>query len=58
LVLVAKILQKLANGVTFGEQEHYMAPLNSIISQNIPIVQGFLSELAERVCFLFFSFKI
>eukprot|EP01114_Cavostelium_apophysatum_P012697 TRINITY_DN2900_c0_g1_i3.p1 TRINITY_DN2900_c0_g1~~TRINITY_DN2900_c0_g1_i3.p1 ORF type:complete len:791 (-),score=205.27 TRINITY_DN2900_c0_g1_i3:16-2388(-) len=45
LLLVAKVLQNLSNGVQFGRKEEYMAPLNSFIQDNGPKMQKFFDEV-------------
>eukprot|EP00002_Diphylleia_rotans_P025925 TRINITY_DN5147_c0_g1_i1.p1 TRINITY_DN5147_c0_g1~~TRINITY_DN5147_c0_g1_i1.p1 ORF type:complete len:745 (-),score=128.17 TRINITY_DN5147_c0_g1_i1:180-2414(-) len=44
-ILVAKILQNMANGVQFGGKEAYMTPLNDVILSNQPRVVAFLDAL-------------
>ncbi|KAG5954004.1 hypothetical protein E4U53_002877 [Claviceps sorghi] len=46
LLLIAKIIQNLANNVLFGTKEPYMFPLNPFLVQNIHIVTGFLREIS------------
>eukprot|EP00455_Lapot_gusevi_P019790 TRINITY_DN2106_c0_g1_i6.p1 TRINITY_DN2106_c0_g1~~TRINITY_DN2106_c0_g1_i6.p1 ORF type:complete len:312 (-),score=95.76 TRINITY_DN2106_c0_g1_i6:303-1208(-) len=41
LLLVAKILQNLANGVLFGSKEDYMIPLNPLVERNMERFQTF-----------------
>jgi len=45
LVLVAKVLQNLANNVLFGDKETYMTKLNDFISTNIPKLSIFYDQL-------------
>jgi hypothetical protein len=47
LMVVAKVIQNLANNMFFGKQAH-MAPLNDFLKENIVVVTRFLSEL--NVC--------
>ncbi|RCI08274.1 hypothetical protein L249_8358 [Ophiocordyceps polyrhachis-furcata BCC 54312] len=46
LLLIAKIIQNLANNVLFGAKESYMFPLNPFLVQHIHLVTGFLREVA------------
>ncbi|PFH55905.1 hypothetical protein XA68_17426 [Ophiocordyceps unilateralis] len=46
LLLIAKIIQNLANNVLFGAKEPYMLPLNPFLVQNVHLVTGFLREIA------------
>ncbi|KAG6037539.1 hypothetical protein E4U41_005005 [Claviceps citrina] len=46
LLLIAKIIQNLANNVLFGTKEPYMFPLNPFLVQNIHLVTGFLREIS------------
>ncbi|KAG6021606.1 hypothetical protein E4U40_005170 [Claviceps sp. LM458 group G5] len=46
LLLIAKIIQNLANNVLFGTKEPYMFPLNPFLVQNIHVVTGFLREIS------------
>ncbi|KAI2626815.1 GTPase [Xylaria nigripes] len=46
LLLIAKIIQNLANNVLFGAKEPYMSPLNDFLSQNIYNVTTFLREIS------------
>ncbi|KAM4066974.1 GTPase-activator protein for ras-like GTPase domain-containing protein [Hirsutella rhossiliensis] len=46
LLLIAKIIQNLANNVLFGAKEPYMFPLNPFLVQNIHLVTGFLREIS------------
>ncbi|RDA91312.1 hypothetical protein CP533_3012, partial [Ophiocordyceps camponoti-saundersi (nom. inval.)] len=45
LLLIAKIIQNLANNVLFGTKEPYMFPLNPFLIQNIHLITGFLREI-------------
>ncbi|KAL7276775.1 Ras GTPase activating protein ira2 [Rhizina undulata] len=47
LLLVAKIVQNLANNVLFGAKEPYMIPLNDFLTQNIYQVTAFLREISN-----------
>ena len=53
LLLIAKIVQNLANNVLFGAKESYMFPLNDFLTQNIYRVTTFLREIS--VCWPFYS---
>ncbi|KAJ7620066.1 hypothetical protein FB45DRAFT_146957 [Roridomyces roridus] len=44
LMVIAKIIQNLANNLFFGKEKH-MVPLNTFLQANIAIVTRFLSEL-------------
>ncbi|KAI5797697.1 hypothetical protein EDC01DRAFT_36289 [Geopyxis carbonaria] len=46
LMLVAKIIQNLANNVLFGAKESYMIPLNDFLTGNICQVITFLREIS------------
>lgn len=46
LLLIAKIVQNLANNVLFGAKEPYMFPLNDFLTQNIYYVTTFLREIS------------
>ncbi|KFA64319.1 hypothetical protein S40285_02937, partial [Stachybotrys chlorohalonatus IBT 40285] len=46
LLLIAKVIQNLANNVLFGAKEPYMYPLNHFLTQNIYKVTAFLREIS------------
>ncbi|KAG7108445.1 Neurofibromin like protein [Verticillium longisporum] len=46
LLLIAKVIQNLANNVLFGAKEPYMFPLNDFLTQNIYRVTTFLREIS------------
>ncbi|KAK3343967.1 hypothetical protein B0T25DRAFT_584814 [Lasiosphaeria hispida] len=46
LLLIAKVIQNLANNVLFGAKEPYMFPLNQFLAQNIYKVTTFLREIS------------
>ena len=46
LLLIAKVIQNLANNVLFGAKEPYMFPLNDLLTQNIYHVTTFLREIS------------
>lgn len=46
LLLIAKVIQNLANNVLFGAKEHYMFPLNDFLSHHIFRVTTFLREIS------------
>jgi hypothetical protein len=48
LMLVAKVIQKIANLARFVDQEEYMKPLNGIIEENIPNMKKFIDEISVR----------
>lgn len=49
LLLIAKIIQNLANNVLFGAKESYMFPLNDFLTQNIYRVTTFLREISASI---------
>lgn len=49
LLLIAKVVQNLANNVLFGAKEPYMFPLNDFLTQNIYRVTTFLREISVRL---------
>ncbi|KAI2615171.1 GTPase [Hypoxylon sp. NC1633] len=46
LLLIAKVIQNLANNVLFGAKEPYMYPLNDFLTQNIYYVTTFLRKIS------------
>lgn len=46
LLLVAKVVQNLANNVLFGVKEQYMSPLNDFLALNIYRVTAFLRDIS------------
>lgn len=46
LLLIAKVIQNLANNVLFGAKESYMFPLNDFLTENIYHVSTFLREIS------------
>src|ERR1700761_5455482 len=46
LLLIAKVIQNLANNVLFGTKEPYMFPLNRFLVENISVVTGFLRTIS------------
>lgn len=46
LLLIAKVIQNLANNVLFGAKEPYMFPLNDFLTQHIYPVTTFLREIS------------
>lgn len=52
LLLIAKVIQNLANNVLFGAKEPYMYPLNDFLAQNIYRVTQFLREISVS-CLLY-----
>ncbi|KAI0156431.1 GTPase [Xylariaceae sp. FL1272] len=46
LLLIAKVIQNLANNVLFGAKEPYMFPLNDFLTQHIYKVTTFLREIS------------
>lgn len=51
LLLIAKVVQNLANNVLFGAKEPYMFPLNDFLTQNIYRVTTFLREISVSYTF-------
>lgn len=49
LLLIAKVIQNLANNVLFGAKEPYMYPLIDFLTQNIYLVTTFLREISVRL---------
>ncbi|PRP80537.1 Ras GTPase activation domain-containing protein [Planoprotostelium fungivorum] len=45
LILIAKVLQNLSNGILFGDKEEYMIEFNDILKQARPNFIQFLNEL-------------
>lgn len=56
LLLIAKVIQNLANNVLFGVKEPYMFPLNDFLVQNVFSITGFLHEIS--VSFLVSSIRL
>lgn len=52
LLLIAKVIQNLANNVLFGAKEPYMYPLNDFLTQNIYKVTTFLREISVGLSLL------
>ena len=46
LLLIAKVVQNLANNVLFGAKEPYMFPLNDFLTSNIIRVTTFLRDVS------------
>lgn len=46
LLLIAKIIQNLANNVLFGSKENYMFPLNDFLTKHIYRITTFLREIS------------
>jgi len=51
LMVIAKIIQNLANNIFFGKEPH-MRPLNKFLQSNITNVTTFLSELKVMMTLL------
>lgn len=49
LLLIAKVIQNLANNVLFGAKEPYMYPLNDFLTTNIVRITKFLREISVRI---------
>jgi Ras GTPase-activating-like protein IQGAP2/3 len=45
LVLIAKVLQNLSNGILFGDKEQYMKPLNKFIQERMDSLQDYFDRL-------------
>ncbi|KAH8203248.1 hypothetical protein TruAng_002546 [Truncatella angustata] len=48
LLLIAKVVQNLANNVLFGAKEPYMFPLNEFLTENIYYVTTFLRQISVK----------
>jgi hypothetical protein len=48
-MLIAKVIQKLANFKTFGDEEEYMKPMNSVIEKYIPELKSFVLKIIVRI---------
>lgn len=51
LLLVAKVIQNLANNVLFGVKEPYMFSLNEFLVHNVFDITRFLHEISVSTCF-------
>lgn len=49
LLLIAKVIQNLANNVLFGVKEPYMFPLNDFLVHNVFDITGFLREISVSI---------
>ncbi|KAK6355415.1 Ras GTPase activating protein ira2 [Orbilia brochopaga] len=49
LLLIAKVVQNLANNVLFGAKEPYMIPLNDFLTANIYRVTQFLRDISSPI---------
>ncbi|EWC46134.1 hypothetical protein DRE_04708 [Drechslerella stenobrocha 248] len=49
LLLIAKVVQNLANNVLFGAKEPYMIPLNDFLTANIYRVTQFLRDISNPI---------
>ncbi|KAF3925492.1 Neurofibromin [Arthrobotrys entomopaga] len=49
LLLIAKVVQNLANNVLFGAKEPYMIPLNDFLTANIYRVTSFLRDISSPI---------
>ena len=56
-MVIAKVIQNLANNMFFGKQAH-MAPLNDFLKNNIVVVTRFLSDLNVCPNFSFVSSRL
>ena len=57
LLLIAKVIQNLANNVLFGAKEPYMFPLNHFLTQNIYYVTTFLRDISVSSSPLVWAFQ-
>ena len=48
-ILIAKILQNLANDVEFGAKERHMSQLNELITQNKEKIRQYFDEVAKPI---------
>jgi len=46
LILVSKIVQNMANGVSFGPKEPFMVPFNDLIEEKKPLMEKILETLS------------
>lgn len=46
LLLIAKVIQNLANNVVFGAKEPYMFPLNDFLVQYVFDITGYLRDIS------------
>lgn len=56
LLLIAKVIQNLANNVLFGAKEPYMFALNDFLTQHIYRVTTFLREISVSGLRTFISY--
>jgi hypothetical protein len=49
-VLVAKLLQNLANGVPFAAKEAYMLPLNAFLQRHHATLRTFIDQFVVSLC--------
>lgn len=52
LLLIAKVVQNLANNVLFGAKEPFMFPLNDFLTQHIYDVTTFLREISVSAAYI------
>lgn len=57
LILVSKILQNLANELPFELKEGFMLPFNSFITDNIPRVRDFFSQITVSLKYFYILFN-
>ncbi|KAH3757384.1 GTPase activation, GAP [Pelomyxa schiedti] len=48
LIIIAKILQNLANGVQFGAKEPFMVKFNTFLETNTPSLKSFYDEICTK----------
>jgi neurofibromin 1 len=48
LLLIAKVIQNLANNVLFGVKEPYMVPLNEFLAHNVFDITRFIHKISVR----------
>ena len=51
-MLISKVLQSLANGVTFGDKEEFMKVMNPYILENINTLTKFLDDVSVNLATL------
>lgn len=47
LVLIAKVLQNLSNGLEFGDKEQFMSVVNTFIRSRKEVIQAYFEKLAQ-----------
>eukprot|EP01080_Neovahlkampfia_damariscottae_P001897 gene1897-1038_t len=49
LILLTKILQNIANQVTFGQKEQYMGPMNEFVQSKFEIMTNYLDRVKDHI---------